>query len=83
MDVKNLLDIAVAHANRYIATVDARPIAATASLEELRARLVKPLPEASMPPEQVIDELVGDTAGGILGSTSGRFFGWVVGGTRR
>ena len=81
MDVKNLLDIAVAHANRYIATVDARPIAATASLEELRARLVKPLPEASMPPEQVIDELVGDTAGGILGSTSGRFFGWVVGGT--
>ena len=81
MDVKSLLDLAAAHANQYIATVDARPIAATASLEELRARLVKPLPEMGMAAEQVIDELVGDTAGGILGSSSGRFFGWVVGGT--
>ena len=29
----------------------------------------------------VIDDLVRDTEGGILGSTSGRFFGWVTGGT--
>jgi glutamate/tyrosine decarboxylase-like PLP-dependent enzyme len=30
---------------------------------------------------QVIDELVADTAGGILGSAGGRFFGWVIGGS--
>ena len=34
-----------------------------------------------MSPEQVIDDLVRDAEGGILGSTNGRFFGWVIGGT--
>jgi glutamate/tyrosine decarboxylase-like PLP-dependent enzyme len=81
MDAKALLEIAAAHATRYLQTVDSRPIATTASLEALRSRLARPLSEASTAPEQVIDELVRDTAGGILGSTSGRFFGWVTGGT--
>ncbi|HXP73070.1 MAG TPA: aminotransferase class V-fold PLP-dependent enzyme, partial [Stellaceae bacterium] len=40
-----------------------------------------PLPEDGMAAEVVIDELVRDTEGGILGSGSGRFFGWVIGGT--
>jgi glutamate/tyrosine decarboxylase-like PLP-dependent enzyme len=81
MTTSSLLDLTRAHATRYLETVDSRPLAATASLEELRARLAKPLPEASTAAEQVIDDLVRDTAGGILGSTSGRFFGWVTGGT--
>jgi len=81
MSVKGLLDMTAAHANRYLEAVDSRPIATTASLEELRSRLAKPLPEAPTASEQVIDELVRDTEGGILGSTSGRFFGWVTGGT--
>ena len=81
MTARSLLDLTAAHATRYLETVDSRPLAATASLEELRARLAKPLPEASTAAEQVIDDLVRDTAGGILGSTSGRFFGWVTGGT--
>jgi glutamate/tyrosine decarboxylase-like PLP-dependent enzyme len=81
MTASSLLDLTRAHATRYLETVDSRPLAATASLEELRARLAKPLPEASTAAEQVIDDLVRDTAGGILGSTSGRFFGWVTGGT--
>jgi glutamate/tyrosine decarboxylase-like PLP-dependent enzyme len=79
--IKDLLDRTVAHATRYLETVDSRPLAATASLDELRARLAKPLPEGPTEPEQVIDALVRDTEGGILGSTSGRFFGWVTGGT--
>jgi len=81
MDAKGLLDHAAAHANRYLQTVDSRPIATTASLAELRSRLAKPLSNTPTASEQVIDELVRDTAGGILGSTSGRFFGWVTGGT--
>jgi glutamate/tyrosine decarboxylase-like PLP-dependent enzyme len=80
MNTKSLLDVTAAYAARYLETVDARPLATTASLAELRSRLAKPLPEASTAPEQVIDELVRDTEGGILGSTSGRFFGWVTGG---
>src|SRR6185437_13579738 len=81
MNTSSLLDLTRAHATRYLEAVDSRPLAATTSLEALRARLAKPLPEASTAAEQVIDDLVRDTAGGILGSTSGRFFGWVTGGT--
>ncbi|WP_240535840.1 aminotransferase class V-fold PLP-dependent enzyme [Bradyrhizobium sp. STM 3809] len=34
-----------------------------------------------MPADDVIADLVRDVEGGILGSASGRFFGWVIGGT--
>ncbi len=81
MTIKHLLDRTAAHAAGYIDTVNSRPIATTASIEELRARLAKPLPEASTDATQVIDDLVRDTEGGILGSSSARFFGWVIGGT--
>jgi glutamate/tyrosine decarboxylase-like PLP-dependent enzyme len=81
VSVNNVLNLAAAHAARHIETIDARPIAATASFEQLRRQLAKPLPEAPMSAEHVIDDLVRDVEGGILGSASGRFFGWVVGGT--
>jgi glutamate/tyrosine decarboxylase-like PLP-dependent enzyme len=81
MTARNLLAATAAHAARYIETVNSRPVATTASLATLRSQLAKPLPEAPTPAEQVIEELVRDTDGGILGSTSGRFFGWVTGGT--
>jgi glutamate/tyrosine decarboxylase-like PLP-dependent enzyme len=77
----NVLQVAAAHAAEYLETLQSRPVAATATVEELRLLLAKPLPETSMAPEEVINELVRDTKGGILGSSSGRFFGWVIGGT--
>jgi glutamate/tyrosine decarboxylase-like PLP-dependent enzyme len=77
----NVLNVAAAHAAKYLETVRTRPIGTTATVEELRLRLAKPLPETGMAPEKVIDELVRDADGGILGSASGRFFGWVIGGT--
>jgi glutamate/tyrosine decarboxylase-like PLP-dependent enzyme len=76
----NVLEIAAAHAATHIDSLGRRPIAASASLAELRRRLGKPLPETGMPDKAVIDELVRDADGGILGSGSGRFFGWVIGG---
>ncbi len=76
-----LLDLAAAHAARYLATLPTRPVAATASVAELRRRLAKPLPETGMAAQAVIDELVRDAEDGLMASTSGRFFGWVIGGT--
>ncbi len=75
-----VLDRAAAHAAQYLEAVQKRPIAATATTEELRSRLAKPLPEQGMAAETVIDELVRDVEGGILGSSNARFFGWVIGG---
>jgi len=64
----------------YLDNLDNMPVAATATLEELRARLVRPLNDGSLDATEVIDDLVRDSAGGILGSAGGRFFGWVIGG---
>jgi glutamate/tyrosine decarboxylase-like PLP-dependent enzyme len=69
------------HALAYLGNLDHAPVAAAADLATLRGQLAKPLGANGLPPEQVIDELVRDVAGGIVGSAGGRFFGWVIGGT--
>ena len=75
------LERAVTHALGHLASGDVRPIGATTSLAELRARFDRPLPERGTDPVAVIDDLVHDAEGGIIGCDSGRFFGWVIGGT--
>lgn len=75
------LTCALAHALDYLVDLERAPVGATASLDELRGRLARPLEEDGCAAEQVVDELVADTAGGIVGSAGGRFFGWVIGGT--
>jgi glutamate/tyrosine decarboxylase-like PLP-dependent enzyme len=65
----------------YLANLDRASVAATVDLQTLRGKLGKELPQQGLPPQQVIDELVADVEGGILGSAGGRFFGWVIGGS--
>jgi glutamate/tyrosine decarboxylase-like PLP-dependent enzyme len=77
----SLLKRTTEHALSYLVSLDDRAVCATASVAELRAALGRPLPETGVEPEQVIDELARDVAGGLLASPSGRFFGWVIGGT--
>ncbi|CAN7669641.1 aminotransferase class V-fold PLP-dependent enzyme [Trinickia sp. LjRoot230] len=74
------LEHALHHALSHLENLEHRPVTAYATLETLRRRLAKPLNHASMAAERVIDELVADTEGGIVGSAGGRFFGWVIGG---
>ena len=76
-----VLDVAVAHAAEYLASRGSRPVGPTASVDDLRRRLALPLPECGAPPEDVINDLVRGADGGLVGSTTGRFFGWVIGGT--
>jgi glutamate/tyrosine decarboxylase-like PLP-dependent enzyme len=49
-------------------------------METLRARLLQPLNDESADAGQVIEHLVRDVEGGILGTAGGRFFAWAVGG---
>ncbi|MDJ0946212.1 MAG: pyridoxal-dependent decarboxylase [Kiloniellales bacterium] len=81
MSESEILQRAAAHALDYLEGLDHRPVGATADAETLRARLGGPLPETGAPATQVIDDLVRDVEGGILDSTGGRFFGWVIGGS--
>ncbi len=79
-DLRQALDSAYQHALTHLENLDQSSVAATADLETLRAQICKPLTSEGIAPEQVIEELVRDTAGGLLGSAGGRFFGWVIGG---
>ncbi len=63
----------------YLGSLDAAPVCTTASLPELRRRFSRPLPDRGADPVTVLEELARDTAGGLLGSAGGRFYGWVIG----
>lgn len=78
---KPALACAFEHAVDYIERTDRRPVGPTVDLEELRARFDRPLPDRGLDATDVIEELVHKTKGGLVGSTSGRFFAWVIGGT--
>jgi glutamate/tyrosine decarboxylase-like PLP-dependent enzyme len=80
MTYRELLESTLAHALSYIESLDDAPVSASASLTDLRQRLGHPLADEGMDATQVIDELVADVQGGLVGSSGGRFFAWVVGG---
>lgn len=67
-------------ADEYIESLDHKKISEEPGPEILRERLSKELSDDGLPPLQVIDELARDAREGILNSSSGRFFGWVIGG---
>ena len=74
------LELALTAALSHLESLQAQPVGAAASLETLRQRLGKQLAEEGMAPECVIEELLRDVEGGLIGSAGGRFFGWVIGG---
>ncbi len=78
--MNSALDRAVKHANAWLDGLDTRSVAATSDKAALRSKLNVPLADAGLEAAQVIDELVAMTEGGHLGSASGRFYGWVIGG---
>jgi glutamate/tyrosine decarboxylase-like PLP-dependent enzyme len=80
MLVREILRRAGAHATAYLDGLLDRPVGPTVSPPELRRRLTRPLPDHPSNPAEVIDELVRTLDGGLMGSTGGRFFGWVIGG---
>jgi glutamate/tyrosine decarboxylase-like PLP-dependent enzyme len=71
----------VDHTLAYAESVSAGSIVPTIGRETLRTQLEHPLSDKGMPPDRVIAELLHDVKGGIMGSSGGRFFGWVIGGT--
>ena len=79
-DWKGALAEAFEHALAYLEGLPARPIAAPATLAELRAALGGPLPEQPLEARAVIEDLVLTADPGVVASGSGRFFGFVIGG---
>src|SRR5918995_2780629 len=70
-----------AHARAWLASLRDRPVPASAKIDELADALGGPLPEGLTAPAEVIDLLAVGAEPGLVGMPSGRFFGFVIGGT--
>jgi glutamate/tyrosine decarboxylase-like PLP-dependent enzyme len=74
------LRAAAAHAEAFLATLDARPVAARADAATVRDALGGPLPELGDDPAAVIDALAAGAEPGLVATAGPRHFGFVIGG---
>ena len=75
-----VLDEAARLARGYTDGLADRPVRASAGLDELRARLARPLTDAGEDPGVVVADLAADVADGLVASDGPRYFGFVIGG---
>jgi glutamate/tyrosine decarboxylase-like PLP-dependent enzyme len=65
----------------WIGSVDRRPVPPAESVEAVLAEVGGPLPETATPAADVIEQMARAAQPGLMAIQSGRFFGWVMGGT--
>jgi glutamate/tyrosine decarboxylase-like PLP-dependent enzyme len=68
-------------ATGFLDGLPGRPVAARTDVDGVAAALRRPLPEEGAEPLEVIEELIAGVEPGLVATPSGRFFGWVIGGT--
>ena len=76
-----VLQLALQFSLEYLEKLGEARVSASLGLADLRSRLRKPLTDHGLAADAVVEELVADASGGLLGSAGGRFFGWVLGGS--
>jgi glutamate/tyrosine decarboxylase-like PLP-dependent enzyme len=81
MAIDGLLQQTAGLAAEYLDGGTERRVGWTATVEELRRRLAEPLPETPVDPQTVVSELAAAVEPGLVASSSGRYFGFVIGGT--
>ncbi|GAA2641220.1 MULTISPECIES: pyridoxal phosphate-dependent decarboxylase family protein [Streptomyces] len=69
------------HAVRWLASLSDRPVPARATVDEIVRALGAELPDAPSTPADVVDLLATACEPGLTAFPSGRFYGFVVGGT--
>ena len=72
---------AVRHATRWLESQPSRRVGPQQAARELAAAFDGALPQSGMAPADVVDYLAGHAEPGLMAMPSGRFFGWVIGGT--
>lgn len=78
---QDALAAAARHAAAWLEQLPDRRIPARASVAAVRAALGDRLPDRPTDPAEVVDLLATATEPGLVASPSGRFFGFVIGGT--
>jgi glutamate/tyrosine decarboxylase-like PLP-dependent enzyme len=75
------LDHAQRHANRWLDSLPTRPVPPRATVAEVTEALGTELPAGPVPADEVIDLLASACEPGLTAMPSGRFYGFVIGGT--
>jgi glutamate/tyrosine decarboxylase-like PLP-dependent enzyme len=75
------LDRAHRHAMDWLSSLEHRPVPPQASTEQVTEALGAALPDEGSDPAEVIDLLAEGSVPGLTAMGSGRFFGFVIGGT--
>jgi glutamate/tyrosine decarboxylase-like PLP-dependent enzyme len=75
------LDRAAVHAREWLDSMPGRAVPPRATVDELRVGLGAELPDGPVEATTVIDRLASLIEPGLMAMPSGRFFGWVIGGT--
>jgi glutamate/tyrosine decarboxylase-like PLP-dependent enzyme len=80
MTMRGLLGETAGLAADHLEAMSERPVGWSVSVEEVRSRLGGTLPEVPSDPREVIGHLADAVEAGLVGSPSGRYFGFVIGG---
>jgi len=75
------LDRAHAHALDWLDSLPTRPVAPARTADEIAAEIDSALPDEGADDTDVVDRLAAICEPGLMAIGSGRFFGWVMGGT--
>ena len=76
----DLFALAADYAKQFQESLDTRRVGADASFDDVRAALGGPLPDEGREDAAVLHELIAAAEPGIVGSQTGRYFGFVFGG---
>lgn len=80
-DYRPSLTLALETSLAYLDSLGERPVGVTTTLPEMRDALSLPLAEEGVDAERVIKDLVAASDPGIVASSGGRFYAWVIGGS--
>jgi glutamate/tyrosine decarboxylase-like PLP-dependent enzyme len=80
-EYKDVLDRATARSMEWIDSIPDRPVAPRSNVDAMKKAFARPLQDDPMDPVAVVDELATLAEPGLMAMPSGRFFGWVIGGT--
>jgi glutamate/tyrosine decarboxylase-like PLP-dependent enzyme len=69
------------HARTWLGSLETRRVGPSVTADDLSAVFGGPLPAHGCDPADVVDILVEGAEPGLMAMPSGRFFGWVIGGT--
>ncbi|AWB87493.1 pyridoxal phosphate-dependent decarboxylase family protein [Mycetocola zhujimingii] len=75
------LDRAREHSLEWLASLPTRQVRPQRTADQVAEHFSIPLPAGPTDPAAVVDELAGFAEPGLMAMPSGRFYGWVIGGT--